>query len=88
MKKRVLLSVVALSVALAAAAQNKAIDKLTAKYADEEGCTVINIEGDLVRELGKKAGGRGGESDADYAESLKNISLVTIFLIHWTVRMC
>ena len=37
--------------ALAAAAQNKNIDKLVEKYTDTEGYTVMNLEGDAIRAL-------------------------------------
>ncbi len=76
MKKRVLLSIVALTVALAAAAQNQAIDKLAAKYADKEGYTVLNMEGDMVKEIGKMAG--GAAESPELTKMLENVSLITV----------
>ncbi len=79
MKKRVLLSIVALTVAFAAAAQNKAIDKLAAKYADKEGYTVLNMEGDMAKEMGKMVGGKAGK-DVDISKLLENIVMVTVIV--------
>ncbi len=83
MKKRVLLSIVALTVALAAAAQNQAIDKLAAKYADKEGYTVINLEGDMVKEISKMAG--NAAKNPELSKMLENVSLVTVLVAETAV---
>lgn len=49
--RKVLLSAVAAMFALAAGAQNKAIDDLVEKYTDAEGFTVVNMEGEALRSL-------------------------------------
>ena len=49
--KRTFLLAVAALFALSAGAQNKAIDTLAEKYADSEGFTIVNLEGEALKSL-------------------------------------
>jgi hypothetical protein len=49
--KKLFLTAVAAMFALAAGAQNQAIDELIEKYTDREGFTVMNMEGEAIKGL-------------------------------------
>ena len=86
--KKVLFSVAAAMFALAAAAQNKAIDAIAEKYADADGFTVVNLDGDAIQSLSGFApqGGEGTVTLDDgtkftFSELVKDIVSVTAVVL-------
>ena len=83
--KKLFFSAVAVMFALAAAAQNKNIDKLVEKYTDTEGYTVMNLEGDAIRALSSMISadsstidlGNGTKySDTELLEDISSVSFI------------
>ncbi len=86
--KKVLLSAVAVMFALAAAAQNKAIDALAEKYVDREGFTVVNVDGQALKNMsGMLAGSNGtikfdeNAPEIEVGELLDNIVSLTVLVL-------
>jgi hypothetical protein len=84
--KKLFLFAAAAMLSMAAAAQNKAIDRLVEKYTDREGFTVINLQGDMLRSMGGMI--NRGESSIEVdgkryeiAELLKDIVSVNVVVL-------
>ncbi len=84
--KKVLLSAMAAMFALAAVAQNKAIEALAEKYADAEGFTVVNLNDGIVQGLATMIPQGEGTFKLDdgteliLSELFKNIMSVTAII--------
>jgi hypothetical protein len=85
--KKLFLSAAAVMLALAAAAQNKAIDALVEKYTDREGFTVVNMEGEALRGMSQMMSGSNSTITIDNGESyqlselMKEIVSVTALVL-------
>ncbi len=85
--KKVLLLAVATMFALAAGAQNRAIDAIAHNYTDRDGATVIKMEGEAIRSLSHGlAGGEGtitleGGEKHSISELLEEIVSVTAIVV-------
>lgn len=73
--KKLLLSVASAIIALAAPAQNRAIDALVEKYGTAEGFTIVNLEGEAIKGLGSMISGNGNIS-LDSGESYRMSQLL------------
>ncbi len=57
--KKAIFTVLATMFAIASQAQNRAIDALADKYADSDGVTVVNMEGDALKSFSRNVAGGG-----------------------------
>jgi hypothetical protein len=86
--KKLFLSLVAGTFALAAAAQNSAIDALAEKYTDREGFTVVNLDGEALKSMGQMLANSGGNvnlgedaPDVEMGELIKDLASLTVLLL-------
>lgn len=86
--RKLILSAAAVMIALAAGAQNKAIDALVEKYTDAEGFTVVSMEGEAIKGLSSMiANGDGkinlgdGSKSYEMGELLDEIASVTAIIL-------